>query len=76
MAIIDEFRKQTKETVLEHMDKLALNQNVYSSLVKGFDPYLKECNTIIYIHATDMVVVCFDLCGSKEELADEGDTLT
>ena len=73
--LIEDFRMQTKETVLEHMDKLALNQNVYSSLVKGFDPYLKEYNTIIYIHATDLVVVCFDLCGKKEELADEGDTL-
>jgi hypothetical protein len=43
--LFEDFRMQTKETMLEHMDKLALNQNVYSSLVKGFDPYLKECLT-------------------------------
>ncbi len=75
MAIIDEFRKQTKETVLEYMDKLALNRVVYSSLVKGFEPYLEECNLLFYIHGTNMVVVCFDLCGKNEELADEGDPI-
>lgn len=75
MAIIDDFRKQTKETVLEYMDKLALNRVVYSSLVKGFEPYLEECNLLFYIHGTNMVVVCFDLCGKNEELADEGDPI-
>ena len=75
MAIIDEFRKQTKETVLEYMDKLALNRVVYSSLVKGFEPYLEERNLLFYIHGTNMVVVCFDLCGKNEELADEGDPI-
>ena len=73
--LIEDFRMQTKETVLEHMDKLALNQNVYSSLVKGFEPYLKERNILFFIHATNMVVVCFDLCGKNEELADEGDPI-
>ena len=75
MAIIDNFRKQTKETVLEYMDKLALNRVVYSSLVKGFEPYLEERNLLFYIHGTNMVVVCFDLCGKNEELADEGDPI-
>lgn len=73
--LIETFRTQTKETVMEHLDKLATNRVVYSSLIKGFAPHLDECNIIIYIHATDLVVVCFDLCGRKEELADEGDTL-
>lgn len=75
MAIIDEFRKQTKETVLEYMDKLGINRVVYSSLVKGFEPYLEECNLLFYIHGTNMVVVCFDLCGKNEELVDEGDPI-
>lgn len=75
MAIIDEFRKQTKETVLEYMDKLGINRVVYSSLVKGFGPYLEERNLLFYIHGTNMVVVCFDLCGKNEELADEGDPI-
>ena len=75
MALIDDFRKQTKETVLEYMDKLGLNRVVYSSLVKGFEPYLEESNLLFYIHGTNMVVVCFDLCGKNEELADEGDPI-
>ena len=73
--LIETFRTQTKETVMEHIDKLATNQVVYSSLIKGFAPHLEERNIIIYIHATDLVVVCFDLCGRKEEQTDEGDTL-
>lgn len=75
LALIDDFRKQTKETVLEYMDKLGLNRVVYSSLVKGFEPYLEESNLLFYIHGTNMVVVCFDLCGKNEELADEGDPI-
>ena len=75
MALIDDFRKQTKETVMEYMDKLALNRVVYSSRVKGIEPYLKDRNIFFYIHGTNMVVVRFDLCGKKEEMADEGDIL-
>ena len=73
--LIEDFSRQTKETILDHMDKLALNQVVYSSLIKGYEPFLKEKNIIIYIHATNMVVVCFDFCGQIEEIADEGDPL-
>lgn len=51
MALIDEFRKQTKETVLEYMDKLGLNRVVYSSLVKGFEPYLEERNLLFIFTA-------------------------
>ncbi len=57
------------------MDKLGINRVVYSSLVKGFEPYLEERNLLFYIHGTNMVVVCFDLCGKNEELADEGDPI-
>ena len=71
--LIEDFRNQTKETIQEHLDKLATNRIVYSTHLKGFDPYLKEKNVIIYIHATSMVVVCFDLCGKIEEIVDEVD---
>lgn len=74
-SLIEEFREQTKDSVLEHMDKLALNQVVYSCLKKGVAPHLKERNIIIYIHAYDMVVVCLDLCGKKEEVANEGEPI-
>jgi len=70
---IDEFKKQTKNTILEHMDKLAVNSAVYSTHLKGYEPYLKDKNLVIYLHDISMVVVCFDLCGRIEEIADEGD---
>lgn len=70
---IDEFKKQTKNTILEHMDRLAVNSAVYSTHLKGYEPYLKDKNLVIYLHDISMVVVCFDLCGRIEEIADEGD---
>ena len=30
MALIDDFRKQTKETILDYMDGLGVNHTVYS----------------------------------------------
>ena len=72
--LIDEFKKQTKNTVLEYMDRLAVNSAVYSTHLKGYEPYLKDKNILIYLHDNSMVAVCFDLCGKLEEIADEGDT--
>jgi len=73
MALIDDFRKQTRETILDHMDRLSVNHTVYSTHLKGYEPDLQDKNIFIYIHAKSMVVVCFDLCGNREEIADEGD---
>ena len=73
MALIDVFRKQTKETILDHMDRLGVNHAIYSTHLKGYEPDLQEKNIFIYIHAKSMVVVCFDLCGNREEIADEQD---
>ena len=73
MALIDDFRKQTKETILNYMDRLGVNHAVYSTHLKGYEPYLKDKNLVIYLHDISMVVVCFDLCGRIEEIADEGD---
>ena len=70
---INDFKKLTKSTILEHMDRLAVNNTVYSTHLKGYEPYLKDKNIIIYLHDISMVVVCFDLCGRIEEIADEGD---
>jgi hypothetical protein len=69
--LIENFKKQTKNSILEHMDKLAVNNTVYSTHFKGYEPHLKEKNIFIYIHASSMVVVCFDLCGQIEEIAEE-----
>jgi len=73
-SLIGGFSKQTKNTILEHLDKLAINNAVYSTHLKGFEPHLKDRNILIYIHAASMVVVCFDLCGQIEEIAEEEDT--
>lgn len=73
MALIDDFRKQTRETILDHMDGLGVNHAVYSTHLKGYEPDLLEKNIFLYIHAKSMVVVCFDLCGSRDEIADEQD---
>ena len=72
--LIDEFKKQTKNTILEYMDRLAVTSAVYSTYLKGYAPYLKDKNMIIYLYDNSMVVVCFDLCGKIEEIADEEDS--
>lgn len=72
MSIVGEFRKQTKETVMDYLDRLGINPLVYSTHLKGYEPDLKEKNIFIYVHATTMVVVCLDLCGAREEITDEG----
>ena len=72
--LFDEFKKQAKNTIHEHMDRLAMKSAGYSTHLKGYEPDLQEKNIIIYIHAISMVVVCFDLCGNREEMADEGDS--
>ena len=43
MAIIDDFRKQTKETVLEYMDKLALNRVVANQLERIYIQHAMRC---------------------------------
>ena len=73
MALIDDFRKQTRETILDYMNSLGVNHAVYSTHLKGYEPDLKDKNVFLYIHAKSLVVVCLDLCGNREEMADEGD---
>ena len=73
MALIDDFRKQTRETILDYMDRLGVNQIVYSTHLKGYEPDLADKNVFLYIHAKSMVVVCLDLSGNREEIADEQD---
>ena len=69
--LIDDFSKQSRDTILEYLARLGVNHTVFSTHLKGYAPYLKEKNIFIYIHAPCMVVVCLDLCGTKEEVADE-----
>ena len=41
-SLIGGFSKQTKDTILEHLDKLAVNNAVYSTHLKGFEP--QDCS--------------------------------
>jgi len=73
MALIDDFSRQTRESILDYMDSLGVKHAVYPTLLKGYEPDLADKNVFLYIHGKSMVVVCFDLCGNREEMADEGD---
>lgn len=65
------FRRQTQWSIMECLDSLSINNLVFSNHQRGFSPYLEDNNIIIYISASSMVVVCFDLCGRYFEIAQE-----
>ena len=58
--LIDDFRKQTYLTIWKHMNAMAVNYAVYSNMVKGVAPYLRNCNVYLYVNATNLVIVCVD----------------
>ena len=58
--LIDDFRKQTYLTIWKHMNAMAVNYAVYSNRIKGFAPYLNNCDLYIYADSRNMVVVCVD----------------
>ena len=58
--LIDDFRKQTYLTIWKHMNAMAVNYAVYSNMVKGVAPYLRNCNVYFYVNATNLVIVCVD----------------
>ena len=58
--LIDDFRKQTYLTIWKHMNAMAVNYAVYSYRIKGFAPYLYNCDLYIYADSNNMVVVCVD----------------
>ena len=70
-CLIEGFRKQTKTTILKHLDALAENFVVYSNRLKGVSTLLKNHELYIYIYERCMVVVCLDNSTPQDELADE-----
>ena len=58
--LIDDFRNQTYLTIWKHMNAMAVNYAVYSYRIKGFAPYLYNCDLYIYADSNNMVVVCVD----------------
>ena len=58
--LINDFRNQTYLTIWKHMNAMAVNYAVYSNRIKGFAPYLSNCDIYIYADSRNMVVVCVD----------------
>lgn len=58
--LINDFRYQTNLTIWKHMNAMAVNYAVYSNRIKGFAPYLYNCDIYIYADSINMVVVCVD----------------
>ena len=58
--LINDFRNQTYLTIWKHMNAMAVNYAVYSNRIKGFAPYLYNCDIYIYADSMNMVVVCVD----------------
>ena len=58
--LINDFRNQTYLTIWKHMNAMAVNYAVYSNRIKGFAPYLYNCDIYIYADSINMVVVCVD----------------
>ena len=70
--LIDVFKRQTRRTIWKRLDAMALDHTVYSTHVKGFGPHLKDYDVYLYANLSEVVVVCIDKYGEKDELADEG----
>ena len=64
---INDFRNQTYLTIWKHMNAMAVNYAVYSNRIKGFAPYLYNCDIYIYADSRNMVVVCVDCSNHKQK---------
>lgn len=71
MRLIANFKKQTRFTIWDHLEALAEDNTVYSAHLMWFDPYFKDKDIYLYSTASELVVLCIDTCGEKDELADE-----
>ena len=75
--LINDFKKQTPTTIWKHLDAMAVNYAVYSSLMNGLPPFLADYDVYLYCDTSSMVVVCMDCCGhGKEQIYEESKTLS
>ena len=65
--LINDFRNQTYLTIWKHMNAMAVNYAVYSNRIKGFAPYLYNCDIYIYADSMNIVVVCVDCNKHKQK---------
>ena len=74
MTMIDEMKKQSKETVLEYLKKRCKDAGFYSIYQKGLGPLMPEWETYLFADSdvNEAMIVAIDPCFSrKAELADE-----
>lgn len=75
--LINDFKRQTKQTIWKHLDAMAVNYAVYSSHLKGLAPYLTDFDVYLYCDNSCMVLVCLDCCGHcEEQIYEESETLS
>ena len=65
--LINDFRKQSKNTIWKHMEAMAVNYAVYSNRLKGFAPFMNDDDVYFYCDSTNMVVVCIDCYDNYED---------
>ena len=66
-----DFCKKTKDNILEYLEELGANKDVYSTHVKGSVPFLEEKDIYLYATSSEVVVVYLDDSKLKDELADD-----
>lgn len=72
MTMIDEFRKQSKKTILKYLKNRLADPLLYSVYQKGIGPMMPDWETYLLAIPKEVVIVAIDPCRSRlSELADE-----
>lgn len=75
--LINDFKKQAKDTVWKHLDAMAANYAVFSTHLNGLSPFLSDYDVYLYCNDTNVVILCLDCCGTTEEqIYEESDSLS
>lgn len=69
--LINNFRRQTRTTILQHLDSLAHSPRVYSQQFAGIGPHLNSYRLFAFIDRHSFVLLCIDKADGIVELADE-----
>ena len=75
--LIDDFKKQTADTVWKFLDAMAVNYAVYSTRLKNLSTFLTADDVYLYCNDSNVVIVCLDSCGqSDRRVYAESETLS
>ena len=66
-----DFCKKTKDNILEYLEELGVNKDIYSTHVKESKPFLEEKDIYLYATSSEVVVVYLDDSKLNDELADD-----